>query len=292
MGGVDAAADTVSLLPALLGGLALGLYGVMARPAMDSRRWGPAIDLRPNALILGGLGVAVLAALFWNTLILVPIIIVGVMVHEYGHVIAYRLTGHRSPVFRLVPFGGVAISDQRARSQAEKCYVALMGPGFSLALVVLCLLVGWIYQIDPRAGPGQSGDAFVAGFAYFAAAIIGALNLFNLLPFYPLDGGRAVRAIASVGGSRAANVVAIGMSAALCLFAVMFQLWILLLVGIIGMIASQQETRDDDIVRPMSGLETLLATAAYLTCLMAHTGAAAPLIVDLFGLAPAAATAR
>lgn len=260
-----------------LAGLALHLW--MVWPAMDSRRWRMAVDLSRGGMIWGGLSIAFLAYILRDNLALVPILVVGVVVHEYGHVLAYRLAGHPAPVFRLVPFGGVAMSRQPAQSQAEHAYVALMGPGFSLVLIIIGLLAS--------RGLAAIGDMSGARYADICVFWIAVMNAFNLLPFYPLDGGRLVRAAAMGLGPAAARGATLAMGAAFVIFALAIGSLLLTLFAGFGLLAAIAVTRAVDPAPPMGAGAAGLALAAYGALLAAHGLAAAPLILGLavhFGL--------
>lgn len=253
-----------------LAAVSVAIFLWMVRPALDSRRWNFATDLSRESLVWGGLSVLLLAALFRNTPHLIPIFVVGVMVHEYGHVLAYRLAGHRAPKFRLVPFGGVAISDQEPKSQAENAFVALMGPGFSIVLIVIAVTASvWLDSI---------GDSNGAYYALEAAWWIGLLNAFNLLPFYPLDGGKTLHAVAMSAGQKAATFAAIAMSGAFAVFAVYTQLWLLLIFALFGLLEATRPRRSDATATRMGFGVGVLALCAYIATFAAHVVAALPFL--------------
>lgn len=273
--------ESASLLPAIFGGAALGLFAAMIRPALDRRRWRFAIDLSANGLVFGALGLLVLLAITNGNLILTAIIVVAVLVHEYGHVLAFRLAGHPQPVFRLAPFGGVAFSDKPPASQEENAYVSLMGPGFSVALVVALLLVYW------AALPRQP---VLSGLALHSAGMVGLLNFFNLLPFYPLDGGRALRAVATAAGRRTAMILTLVMSAAMAAVGIFLKSWLLIILALIGLMAAQQQEKDDLRLPPMRGPNAALTLLAYLVVAGVHAWTAKPVILSM--LEPLTAMAR
>ncbi|MEO3947142.1 M50 family metallopeptidase [Gorillibacterium sp. CAU 1737] len=103
-----------------------------------------------------------------------------VLIHELGHVAAARSFGWRIREVRLLPFGGVAITDEGGNVPSrEELIVALCGPlqnallmGFALAMQGMGL------------GDGNWWDYF------FRANLV--IALFNLLPIYPLDGGKVL----------------------------------------------------------------------------------------------------
>ena len=245
-----------------VGGGVLALFLWMVWPALDSRRWSLAIDISADSFIWGGLGVALLVMFFYRTPEVIPLIIVAVMFHEYGHVLAYRLAGHKSPKFRLVPFGGVAISNEPCKTQAEQAYIALMGPGFSLALLVIALITSDVLI--------AYGDLDGAHYAFIAAQLIGLLNAFNLLPFYPLDGGRTLRAIAMTAGPGTATTLAVIMSGVFGAFAFMAQMPILLLFAVLGLVAALRPSQAEMMAKPMNLGVALLAFLAYAATFAAH----------------------
>ncbi len=109
----------------------------------------------------------------------------SVLLHELGHsVVAMR---YRIPVRRitLFIFGGIAQIGAEPPSPSAEFWIAIAGPAVSLTLAVLFGLLRPVTATLPAA------LAFVTYLAY----INGALVLFNLIPGFPLDGGRVFRAI-------------------------------------------------------------------------------------------------
>ncbi|MEL6979279.1 MAG: site-2 protease family protein [Pseudomonadota bacterium] len=277
--------ETASILPPLMALGVLALFTSMVAPAVDPRRWPLAIDLSRQGLVFGALGLAVIFYFFRSDPVLAGVIVGAIMLHEYGHVLAFRLAGHPRPVFRLAPLGGVAFSDRAPRSQAENAYIALMGPGFSLALIVALLLLAWMTretEVERAARLLVDGGRSVSEIALLAAGVVGALNFFNLLPFYPLDGGRTLKAAASAAGHSVAANAAIIMSVALALLAFfVLQSLLLLFFALIGLALAKQEEAIDRALEPMSRGTAALTTAAYLATTVAHGAAALPLAQEV-----------
>ncbi|MEO1291855.1 MAG: site-2 protease family protein [Pseudomonadota bacterium] len=266
-------ADADLSLVWLVGLASIAIFVWMVRPALDSRRWNVAFELTGESILMGLLAIGFFALIFQNMLHLVPVIILAVVVHEYGHVLAYRLAGHRAPTFRLIPFGGVAMSDEPPRNQVENAYVALMGPGFSVILVAGGLLA--------TLGFAEAGMTFEAQYALEAVIVIGLLNAFNLMPFFPLDGGQTLRAIATTVGLSFAHVLTLIMSGLLVLFAVLTQTWILIFFALIGLGAVKAvQARDPS--TPRMGIGTaILAMATYGAVFAVHAMASAPVLLGL-----------
>lgn len=175
---------------------------------------------------LWGLGVAL--ALF-----------ASVLVHELAHSLYALRRGGRVRGITLLVIGGVSeISEMPQRSRHE-AIMALLGPVVSIAIGAVCVLV---HALVPT-------SSFNLRFGLF---YLGGLNLllgaFNLLPAYPMDGGRVLRAVLAgrIGLVRATHVAArIGKA-----FAVAFAIWgflsfnmLLLLVAFFVFVGAHGETR-------------------------------------------------
>jgi Zn-dependent protease/CBS domain-containing protein len=109
----------------------------------------------------------------------------SVLLHELGHsIIAMR---YKIPVRRitLFIFGGVAQIGAEPPSARAEFWIALAGPAVSLALAMIFGLLQWVL----------TGIAPLLALAKYLAYINGILVLFNLIPGFPLDGGRVLRAI-------------------------------------------------------------------------------------------------
>lgn len=130
-------------------------------------------------VLLAGLSLAAYSWLF--SFQFAVSLIVCLMVHEYGHVRAMQYFGMKTKGIYLIPFlGGLALSDEKINTRWQSIVIALMGPFFGLALSLGFLLA---YTI--------TGEVFFAGLSVFNAL----LNLFNLLPVVPLDGGHVLKSI-------------------------------------------------------------------------------------------------
>ncbi|WP_185067070.1 site-2 protease family protein [Vibrio ponticus] len=108
-------------------------------------------------------------------------LIACLVVHEYGHVKAMKYFGMKTKGIYLVPFlGGLALSDEKINTRWQDVVISIMGPMFGFVLSLVLLVVYWV-----------TGEIFFAGLAAFNAF----LNLFNLLPILPLDGGHILKSI-------------------------------------------------------------------------------------------------
>jgi len=114
-------------------------------------------------------------------------LIACLMVHEYGHIRAMKYFGMKTKGIYIIPFlGGLALSDDKINTRWQDVTISIMGPVFGLLLSLVLMVVYWI-----------TGNIFFAGLANFNALI----NLINLLPILPLDGGHILKSIGfSVNG--------------------------------------------------------------------------------------------
>ena len=138
----------------------------------------------------------------WTVLFSLPFalaLVATLIFHEWGHLRAMRHFGMKTKGMYLIPFvGGLAIGEQ-PRSQWQEVHISMMGPVYGLAMTVACYLAFL-----------ATGNHFVG----LLASLSGLINVANLLPLHPLDGGRVVKALVVSGGSRLAFLVFVAFSAA------------------------------------------------------------------------------
>lgn len=126
------------------------------------------------------------AAQYWAVGAVTAIMLfVSVLLHELGHSVvamAYKIPVRRITLFI---FGGVAQIAAEPPSAAAEFWIAIAGPIVSFALAGLFAALQ----------PAVAGIAPALALAQYLALINGTLGLFNLIPGFPLDGGRVLRAI-------------------------------------------------------------------------------------------------
>jgi len=108
-------------------------------------------------------------------------LILCLVIHEYGHVRAMKYFGMKTKGIYLIPFiGGLALSENKINTRWQDVVIAIMGPFFGLLLSIISLIIYWLTNVE-----------IFAGLAVYNAI----LNLFNLLPILPLDGGHILKSI-------------------------------------------------------------------------------------------------
>lgn len=126
-----------------------------------------------------------------------------VLLHELGHSVAARGFGIPVTGIVLFLFGGVAQIAHDPKRPSVELTVALAGPLVSVLIAGVCILASTVMPVH---GPRQAGAVAIVRY-------LGLINtwilLFNLLPGFPLDGGRILRAVlwAVTGNLRAATRV-------------------------------------------------------------------------------------
>lgn len=109
------------------------------------------------------------------------LVLVSVIVfHEYGHIRAMQYFGLKTKGMYLIPFfGGLAIGE-KAKTQWQDVVISMMGPIFGLFMSVAFYLAYLVTE-----------NHFIG----LVASLSALINIFNLLPVYPLDGGRVIKAL-------------------------------------------------------------------------------------------------
>jgi Zn-dependent protease len=125
---------------------------------------------------------------------------VSLVLHELGHALVARRAGIEITGIDLWFFGGIAKMSRDSRSPGEEFRIAFAGPLVTLGVVIVCVAIG--YAIDGDGfldtaffDSGASPDPVLVLLGYLAS-INALLFVFNLIPAFPLDGGRIARAVA------------------------------------------------------------------------------------------------
>jgi len=134
-----------------------------------------------GVLLLMWLGVAVQQGWsLWRSAVVAGVFFLSVVAHELGHVVVAKRFGVRTRRILLLPIGGAAQMERKVLTPKADLLISVGGPFVNLGLAGVMM------------GPALwLGDGL-----WFRLGVINlALGLFNLIPAFPMDGGRVLRAV-------------------------------------------------------------------------------------------------
>jgi Zn-dependent protease/CBS domain-containing protein len=126
-----------------------------------------------------------------DTILFIALIFACVVLHEFGHIFVARRFGITTPQVTLFPIGGIASMQRIPEKPAQELAVAIAGPLVNLGIAMLLFLA--LGSVEPNQ-LARLDDPGVSLLARLATANI-FLFLFNLIPAFPMDGGRVLRAL-------------------------------------------------------------------------------------------------
>src|SRR5205085_7061927 len=127
-------------------------------------------------LALGSAGAAIFLLLLF----------LSVVLHEFGHAFAAKAFGINTPDITLLPIGGVARLERMPEEPVQELIIAAAGPAVNVIIALCLLLTGGSFVYPPT--PSMRLNDLIL-------TINVVLLLFNLLPAFPMDGGRVLRAL-------------------------------------------------------------------------------------------------
>ena len=182
------------------------------------------------------------AAAAWDGLIFMLLLFACVVAHEFGHIFTARAFGVSTPDVTLLPIGGVARLERIPEEPWEEFLVAIAGPLVNVAIAIILVLLagGHLDSSDLRAVESPHASMIDR-----LAAVNLFLALFNMIPAFPMDGGRVLRAILAsrMGYVRATEIAAhIGQGVAFALgFVGLFWNPLLIFIAIFVYLAASSE---------------------------------------------------
>ena len=178
----------------------------------------------------------------WQALAFLLLLFACVVAHEFGHIFTARAFGVSTPDVVLLPIGGVARLERIPEEPWEEFLVAIAGPLVNVAIAAALVLTAGahvslsaLYAVE---SPSTSMVDRLAAVNLFLAA-------FNMIPAFPMDGGRVLRALlaARMGYVRATEIAAfIGQGVAFALgFIGLFYNPLLIFIAIFVYLAASSE---------------------------------------------------
>ena len=148
---------------------------------------------------------------------------VSILLHELSHAAVAKLRGIPVRAITLFALGGVAQIEKDAADAKSEFWMGIIGPITSIAIGLVCLvlasLLGWNF-------PTESNTPPAAMFMWLGYINI-ALAIFNLIPGFPLDGGRVLRAVIwwVTGDANRSTRIAAGVGQLVALGFIMMGIW-------------------------------------------------------------------
>jgi Zn-dependent protease len=200
--------------------------------------------------------------LAFYALAMIPAVFGCVVLHELGHALTARHYGIETRDITLYPIGGVARLERLPQRPWEEFWIALAGPAVNL-VIALALGLGLFPEIlrNPSTFVQSLAEGNILGHLFFANILLVG---FNLLPAFPMDGGRVLRALLATRlGQLEATAIAVKVGmvlAILFMFPGVFLNPMFPIIGIFVMLVGQQELamlRDREAHRRGEPLEVL-----------------------------------
>lgn len=186
----------------------------------------------------------------------------SVTLHELGHSFQAIKLGVRVRDITLMPMGGLARMEEIPEDSQKELRIALAGPLVNFGIAALLIAAGFL--LDARALvsleelQASLGQASWSGLlAYLTSANL-ALGLFNLIPAFPMDGGRILRAllakkVAYAKATRIAAQVGQGFALLFGLYGVLSGNWTLLIIAAFVWMGANQENQGTQVKHTFAG---------------------------------------
>lgn len=166
-----------------------------------------------------------------------------VLLHELGHALMARRFGIQTSSITLLPIGGVASLDRMPERPLQELAVALAGPAVNVVIAALLVIPIWV------GSAGQMPSAVAISNSFLGQLMLTniALVIFNLLPAFPMDGGRVLRAILATRLSyvRATDIATRVGQVMAVLFAIVgfYGQWMLVFIAMFVYVAGRAEAQ-------------------------------------------------
>jgi Zn-dependent protease/predicted transcriptional regulator len=214
-----------------------------------------------SALQWSDLGGGVGGALFGVILIL--LLFVCVALHELAHSLVAQHYGIPVRSITLLPLGGVAQISKNPDTPLHDLLIAVAGPLVNVLIAgVLAVVLGTGLHLNVLAGRGLLNGDFNqptwTNLLFWLLAANVSLALFNLIPAFPLDGGRIFRALLAMAlgyprATRIAGVVGQLLALGLGIVGILISDWVLVLIAVFIFVGAGQQT-------PVAESKTVLST--------------------------------
>lgn len=224
-------------------------------------------DYRTDALISAGVAIATGLITLWTFAFafgwaIAFLLVAALLVHEFGHLLAYRLIGQPWGRMVFLPFlGAIAVPRLGFVTQGQSVFAAIMGPAFSVFVPVLAAIYIYFWPY----GIGRD-------IAISIGLVAAALNMFNLLPVEPLDGGVVLRSIAARIMGRWARYGLIAVGVAIILAGWYAEQVLLMIFGGLALLMNIRTRIIDHGLQPLSRLQVTISAFGFMSVVAAYAG--------------------
>lgn len=179
--------------------------------------------------------------------VFVLLLFICVLLHEYGHALTARRYGVETKDIIISPIGGMARLLSIPEKPMEEFWVAVMGPAVNVVIAFLLGLVIWAIGLPwiPEGTPATFFNDWKNMLPLLMGINIG-LVLFNLIPAFPMDGGRILRSLLSlrmkrVAATRVATYIGQGLAILFVAFGIYQSEYILPFIGVFVFMTASYE---------------------------------------------------
>ncbi len=142
---------------------------------------------------------------------LIVVLFVCVILHELGHVLTAKKFGVKTKNILLLPIGGVATLEKMPEKPAQELWIALAGPAVNVVIAMLLFFIVPVrsyFNFDSIVLEEMLYEPTLQNFLFYLFIANVMLVVFNMIPAFPMDGGRVLRALLSfkLGRVTATNI--------------------------------------------------------------------------------------
>lgn len=166
-----------------------------------------------------------------------------ITLHELGHIVVAKRYGSPARSITLFPFGGIANIEKLPEKPIQEFWMALAGPWVNVIIAAILFLIITLKDGMPEFGALQPLDG--PGFLFNLMVVNITLAIFNLIPAFPMDGGRVLRALLAMRlnrlratriAARIGQIIAVGF-----IILGIFANWWLIMIGVLIIIGASGE---------------------------------------------------
>jgi len=239
------------------------------------RLWGIDVYLHVTFLLfLAWVGYATYAAMGVGAALSIVFLVLAlfscVLLHEYGHALTARKFGIGTSDITLLPIGGIARLERMPSNPKQELLVAIAGPAVN---VVIAAIIGLILFITKSPMPQNPANLLEGGILWNLLRMNLIMIVFNMLPAFPMDGGRVLRAALAMKmpyakATRMAATIGQGMAVLFVLFGLLTGHFMLMFIAFFVWIGASNEAQDaeeDSLLAGLSVRDAMLTDYRRLT---------------------------